>query len=253
MKLFSTRAAWALFLSVLLTPLLTITGASAEDGLSGQQKSEVEALIETYIQENPDVILKALEKHYAEQKSAEKAQQSEALAQARVLFAEDEGYPRTGNPDGDVLFVEFFDYQCGYCKRVFPTVMDVADEDDGLNMVFVEFPILSPVSRFAAKAALAAKEQGKYMPVHVALMENRGRLTEDRVLEIAADQGLDMDRLKTDMESDAIAQHIARNRQMAQALGISGTPAFVVGETLVPGAVSKDKLLKLIAQTRKNS
>ena len=161
--------------------------------------------------------------------------------------------PVSGNPQGDVTVVEFFDYRCGYCKRAFPSVMALLKADSQVRVVWKEFPILGPVSLFAARAAMAADKQGLYHEFHVAVMGAEEELTEDTVIALAAANGLDIDRLRADMEDPAIDAYLEETRQLAQALGITGTPAFVVGDTLIPGAVDPARLQASVADARAGS
>ena len=158
--------------------------------------------------------------------------------------------PVSGNPKGDVTLVEFFDYQCGYCKRSLKSVRDLLEADRQLRIVWKEFPILGPVSRFAARAAMASKKQGRYLEFHVAVMGSRGKLTEDRVMAIAGSVGLDVQRLHRDMEDPAIKNYLDEANPLAQVLCIRGTPAFVIGDTLVLGTVDGVRLKELIARAR---
>ncbi|MDE0408373.1 MAG: DsbA family protein, partial [Alphaproteobacteria bacterium] len=148
------------------------------------------------------------------------------------------------------VLVEFFDYRCGFCKRVLGDVMALAAADSRLRIVFKEFPILGPLSVVAARASLAADRQGKWTEFHVALMSAPGALSEDRIMDIAAETGLDIAQLRVDMESEAVTAVIERNRVLANALGIGGTPAFLVKNAIVPGAASQEDLAKLVAGAR---
>ena len=161
--------------------------------------------------------------------------------------------PVSGNPKGDVTLVEFFDYQCGYCKRSLKPVRDLLETDRQLRIVWKEFPILGPVSRFAARAAMASENQGRYLEFHVAVMGSRGKLTEDRVMTLAGSVGLDVQRLRRDMDDPAIEEYLDETIRLAQVLGIRGTPAFVIGDTLVPGVVGDARLKELIAKARSGS
>ena len=160
--------------------------------------------------------------------------------------------PVGGNPNGDVTIVEFFDYQCGYCKVVFPRIEKLLIDDSNLRFVFKEMPILGPNSVFAARAALAARMQGEkqYVAFHKVMMASRGSLNKASVFRFATDAGLDLERLKGDMEDDNINDMIRRNLKLADALSINGTPAFVIGDTIVRGAVDLLKLKILVERAR---
>src|SRR4029453_16210905 len=138
---------------------------------------------------------------------------------------------------GDVTLVEFFDYNCPYCRKGAPPIVELEQSDRDLRLVYKEFPILGPGSQFAARAALASRKQRKYVRFHNALMQAKQQGTEETVIEIAHAVGLDTKRLKQDMQDPAIQDAITRNLQLANALGITGTPSFVIGERMVLGAV----------------
>lgn len=220
--------------------------ASAEDF----SQDEIEQIIYNYLMENPEVILQAVQALQDRQDAATAARQAEQLVALRDDLVNGPSTMVVGNPDGDVTLVEFFDYRCGYCKRVAPSVMTLVEEDPNLRFAMMEFPILGEESVYAARAALAAAEQNMYWEMHAALINFRGSYTEDSIRAIGADIGLDADRLIADMESPEIDAIINRNYELAEALGINGTPAFIVGETLVPGAISLEALQDLIAEER---
>jgi protein-disulfide isomerase len=155
-----------------------------------------------------------------------------------------------GNPDGAVTVVEFFDYRCPYCKAVARDMIETLEAEGDVRIVFKEFPILGPDSQTAAKAALAADRQGKYLPFHQALMDHKGTLDRDAILDIAEELGLDLELLEVDMESPEVATVIARTLALAEALDIGGTPAFIIGDELVPGAVDMKTLKDLVAKAR---
>jgi protein-disulfide isomerase len=207
--------------------------------------------VRAYLLTHPEVIMEAVQIL----KSREQAAQAEAVKAAIAAHAEeileDPASPVGGNPSGDVTLVEFFDYNCHYCRGVDPTIIELRRADPGLRMVFKEFPILGASSELAARAALAARRQDKYVPLHDALMRAEQPLTEERILAVAGGVGIDVSRLKRDMADPAIAQAIARNRDLAAALGINGTPGFVIGDQLVPGVVDRTTLEGLIAKARK--
>lgn len=213
---------------------------------------EFEQRVRDYLLANPEVIMEALQVLQARQRAAEAEQLKRTLAERGEEILNDPAAPVGGNPDGDVTLVEFFDYNCPYCRRVAPTVAEIEAADSGLRLVYKEFPILGPGSEFAARAALASHRQGRYAPFHHALMQATEPVTEASVLEIAREVGLDVERLRADMADPAIAAAIARNLALASALGITGTPSFVIGEEVVPGAVDRGTLERLIAQARRD-
>src|SRR5262249_13399287 len=143
--------------------------------------------------------------------------------------------PVGGNPDGNVTLTEFFDYNCPYCRTMAPLMEQAETADPQLRLVYKEFPILGPNSVFAAKAALAPKMQGKYIGFHRALYQLRGPIDESKVIETAMALGLDVERMKADMQDAAIAGSLERNHQLAQSLNITGTPGFVIGDRITTG------------------
>lgn len=218
--------------------------------LDAEQSEAIEALVRQYLLDHPEVIVEALQAYERRQQAAEAERQHQALtAEAETLF-NDPAAPVLGNPEGDVTLVEFFDYRCPYCKRMTGILTQLIDDDPKLRVVMKEFPILSQESIFAARAALAAERQGKYESFHFALMENGGGFTEDEIMAVAESVGLDESQLRADMADPQIEAALRRNHGTAEKIGVSGTPAFIVGDTLLPGAVSLEQLKALIAEAR---
>ncbi len=238
---------------VLVIGALSVGWVRAEHNNSAApEQRALEQTIHKYLLDHPDVVLEALDILRARQKAAADERARANLAARRDELENDPASPVAGNPDGDVTLVEFFDYHCAYCKRVLGAMKAVLEEDPGLRVVFKEFPILGPDSLVAARAALASRNQdpAKYVEFHDALMSTRGRLTQPRILEIAADVGFDTERLVADMAAPEFAAAIERNLALARALGLNGTPTFVIGDRLIPGAVDLDTLKNLIAEAR---
>ena len=211
---------------------------------------EVSAVIEYLRQKDPEIVLQAVQAWWEEQEDFRRHQQVGRIAANWEALARAEGDPAIGPEDADAVLVEFFDYRCGFCKRVLGDVMALAAADGRLRIVFKEFPILGPASEVAARASLAADRQGKWTEFHVALMSAPGALDEDRIMDIAAETGLDIAQLRADMESEAVTAIIERNRVLGQAVGIRGTPAFLVKNAILPGAASQEDLAKLVAGAR---
>ena len=210
-----------------------------------------EQRVREYLLKNPEVIMEALQILQQRQRAAEAENLKRTIAERGEEILDDPAAPVGGNPAGDVTLVEFFDYNCPYCRRVAPTVTELEEADPDLRLVYKEFPILGPGSEFAARAALASRRQGKYVPFHNALMQAAGQVTEEIVMETAREVGLDTGQLSADMQDPAIDEAIARNLQLADALGITGTPSFIVGQEVVPGAVDLRTLQSLIARARR--
>ncbi len=213
-------------------------------------KAAVERIVRDYILANPEIIVEAMQVLEARnQAAAAEARQEAIRSSAKELY--ESGSPVGGNPKGDVTLVEFFDYNCGFCKRANPERNKAVEADGKVRVVFKEFPILGPGSVYAARAALAAREQGKYVELHEALFEHQGPLNEAAVLEIAKSLKLDIDRLKTDMDKPAVLDEIQANVALARKLGIQGTPGFVIGEQLIPGAIDAATFGQLFEAARK--
>lgn len=233
-------------------PLTTMTPmAQADDGLNKTQEQRVQELVRETLLTNPEILMEAMQILQERQEQAKAAQQRMTLATVKDAIIDGPLTPKSGNLKGDVTMIEFFDYNCGYCKRVFPGVMEVIKTDGNIRFVSKEFAILGPGSEAAARAALAAELQGKYMEMHVALMEIRGRIDEAKVLKTAEKVGLDMEKLKEDMKSDKVTAEINSTRDLARGLNITGTPAFIIGDQIIPGAVPPEALKEVIAEVRK--
>ena len=180
----------------------------------------------------------------------------EARAQAEPTEAavlHDPDNPVLGNPDGDVTIVEWFDFNCPYCRRLEPELRQVVQDDGKVRLVLKDWPILGPVSVVAARVALACKYQGKYDGAHDAMIGVSSKLTEPRIYELIAGAGVDVDRVRKDLDTNAkaIDAMLARNNETAEGLGFRGTPSFIVGKFRVPGVLSMDQFEQVIADARK--
>ena len=229
-------------------------GLRAEHDAPTPARQMIEETIHDYLLSHPDVMIEVFDILRERQEAAEADAARANLAAQREELLNDPSAPVAGNPEGDVTLVEFFDYHCTYCKRVLPAVMKSFEEDPGLRIVYKEFPILGPDSVIASRAALAAHRiaPDKYLDFHIALMSSRARLNEMRILGIAEEVGLDTDALQAEMKNPEIEAIIERNRALAAALGITGTPGFVIGDRIVPGAIDIETMRGLIAEARQS-
>jgi protein-disulfide isomerase len=219
--------------------------------ITPDQRQAVEAIIHDYLMQNPDVLIEALRS--AEDKASRDAEAKGVLVlkdRRREVF-EDPASPVGGNPQGDVTIVEFFDYRCPYCKQVQPALQKLLDQDRNLRFVYKEMPVLGAPSVVAARAALAAQLQGKYEHFHAAMMGTKGQITDDVVYQVAGSVGLDVERLKRDMKAPEIDRAVKANLALANDLEIHGTPGFIIGDHIVPGAIDLDALKDLVAGARK--
>jgi protein-disulfide isomerase len=210
----------------------------------------IDQQISQYLKDHPEEVMAALKQAQANAEKQQQAQAQQSLEQQRDQIFNNPADPVVGNLNGDVTVVEFFDYRCPYCKRVSDSLMSLLKDDPNVKLVYKEFPILGPDSLTAAKIALAAHRQGKYEPVHMAFMAHKGSFEEGDLLDLAESVGADRAKLATDMQDPAILGHLQANDSLAGALGITGTPGFLFGKQLVPGAVSLDDMKKLVAAAR---
>lgn len=239
-----------LCLMAVVAILIGLGGAAfAQDALTPAQKEAVERLVREVIRTNPEIIMEALESHDQRQKQAEAQRFVEALTAQKHAIRSDPHSEVTGNPQGDVTVVEFFDYRCPYCKQAHTQLQALIKLDPKVRVVLKEFPILGPESLLASRAAIAARFQGQYLPLHTAMLETRA-LNEQVIFRLAADVGLDVERLKSDMSKPEVQAIIARNRKLAETLGITGTPAFIIGDQLAPGALGVDRLAAMVEEAR---
>lgn len=224
--------------------------AAASD-FTPDQKKEIEGIIGDYLKNHPEVLIDAIQAADDKLKADAKDKAAEALAANRQQVFDDPQSPVAGNPNGNVTLVEFFDYRCPYCKQVEPSLEKLLGEDHQLKFVFKEFPVLGPESEVAARVALAAKKQGKYDAFHRAMMGTTGQINQAVIFRVASSVGLDVDRVKQDMDGPDIEKELKANLDLGKTLNLDGTPSFIVGGTIVPGAISASDLKQLIADARK--
>lgn len=234
-----------------LLALLAPGPAAAAAEFTPDQRKAIEGIIRDYLVKNPEVMLEVLEaaKEKLQTEAHDKA--AVALSTRRSEIFNDPDSPVGGNPQGDVSLVEFFDYRCPYCKQVEPALEALIAQDKKLRVVYKEFPVLGPESVTASRAALAARKQGKYDAMHRALMTMKGQISDSAIFNTAGSVGVDVERLKRDMAAPEVDRAIKANTKLAEALDIRGTPGFVVGEEIVPGAISLDALKQLIEAARR--
>lgn len=249
------RTAAAAILSLGLALGLSAAPVRAQEqslpgGFSPDQAQGIEHIVREYLLANPEVLVEALTEYQQRQKLAEEQLRKQAIVQRQRELGQDPSTPVLGNPEGDVIVVEFFDYRCPYCKRVAGMVRDEVAKDGNVRLVMKEFPILGPQSMQAARAALAAAMQDKYEDFHFTLMLRPGDMSDAHIDTVAELVGLDVPRLRRDMTSDEVAEALSRNMALAESIGIRGTPAFIVGRTLVPGAIDAEAFRQLIAEER---
>lgn len=238
------------FLAVILWALVAApTIATAQQSRPfGQAKEEaISSLILQNTRENPVVLMETLLAFHEQAQADAEAEQHAAIQRVGELLRSDMNAGVLGNSDGDVVLVEFFDYNCPYCRRAASILLELAEENPNLRIVMRELPILGPDSELAARASLAAIRQNRFKAFHEILMA-QPRANAATIREAAEKAGLDYDQLQTDMRAAEIDDHLETSRDLAARLGISGTPTFLVGETLVPGLLEKADFQTLISE-----
>ena len=236
---------------IALAGILSAASAdAAEQRPPAVDRQAVRDIVREYLLERPEILEEAMKVLRAKREREKRARAEAAIMENRTALLYHPMSPVSGNPKGDVTLVEFFDYQCGYCKRSLKPVMDLLAADRRLRIVWKELPVLGPASRFAASASMAAAKQGKFLAFHKALMGASDKPSEGSVMAIAGRVGLDVERLGRDMKDPAIEAYLDETSRLAAEIGIRGTPAFVIGDTLVPGAVGAARLKRLIAKAR---
>ena len=208
-------------------------------------EQQIENIIKKYILENPEILIESLEKFTANQK--EKEQKS--FVNILNNFYDTKVYeslPRIGNMDSKLIIIEFVDYNCGYCKKTLSTISKLMKNFDNIQIVFIDYPILSESSEIAARASLAASEQNAYFEYHSILLNNTKSINESILYKIAKELSLDIGKFKKDISSEKIKNNIIKNIKFANSLKIKGTPTFIIGKQILPGAYDYEKLKKII-------
>jgi protein-disulfide isomerase len=235
---------------------LAICGAPAASAqsFSDSQRSEIEAVIRNYLIAHPEVLDDAMAELNKRQAAAEAEKHEASVAQnSEAIFNSPRGVV-LGNKDGDVAFVEFFDYNCGYCKRAMADMLDLLKTDPKLKVVLKEFPVLSQGSVEAAQVAVAVRMQDpggkKYLDFHQKLLGGRGPADKARALAAAKEAGLDVGRIEKDLASTEVRATIEENFKLAEAMGMNGTPSYVIGKQVVIGAIGLEGLKEKIGIAR---
>jgi protein-disulfide isomerase len=233
---------------------LTVSVPAGAQSISDPQRGEIEKIIKEYIVSHPEVLQEAMAELEKRQAAAEAEKSKTTIKNNAQTIFSSARQVTLGNPQGDVTLVEFFDYNCGYCKRALSDMMDLMKTDSKLKVVLKEFPVLGPGSEEAARVAVAVRMQDptgkKYLEFHQKLLGGRGAADRARALAVAKDVGLDMSRLEKDMASDEAKVTFNENIKLAEALGMNGTPSYVVGSEVVVGAVGLDGLKQKVNTAR---
>ena len=219
---------------------------AAAQNFSAPQRSEIETIIKDYLIKHPEVLQEAMAELEKKQAMAESEKARSAIKTYSEAIFNSPRQVTLGNPQGDVTFVEFFDYNCGYCKRALIDMMELMNKDPKLKVVLKEFPVLGPSSVDTAQVAVAVRMQDKtgkkYLEFHQKLLTGRGQIDKARALAVAKEIGLDVARIERDLKSDEVRLTLEESMKLAEALGLNGTPSYVIGENVVIGAVGLSEL-----------
>jgi protein-disulfide isomerase len=240
--------------AVFASLILVVAAPAAEPSFSEPQKTEIEQIIRNYLVTHPEVLQEAIAELDKRQAAADTAKAKAAVAANAATLFDSTRQVVLGNTKGDVTLVEFFDYNCGFCKGALPALIDLMKDDGKLKVILKEFPVLGPDSVEAAKVAVAVRMQDKtgkkYLDFHQKLLGGRGKADKARALAVAKEVGMDMARLDKDMASDEVKVSLEESLKLAETLGLNGTPSYVIGEDVVVGAVGLDALRGKIATAR---
>ena len=231
--------------AMLVIPFMAVADELTED--------RIKELVLEAIRENPGIVFEAAQLFEEQQQASQALVAAQVLATERDALERDPNAPVLGNPEGDVTVVEFFDYNCPYCRRVKPHMEALLAADPNVRVVYREWPILGEGSVFAARAALASRNQGKYDEFHWAMMGLNGRAEEATVIRAAEEIGLSIAQLSRDMNAPEIDEHIQTSMRLSRAIGFSGTPSFVIGDNLAPGLIDADQMIGMVNQARANN
>jgi protein-disulfide isomerase len=234
--------------------LLMLAPPVAAQEFSPQQKGEIEQIIKSYLVSHPEVLQEAITELDKRQAAAEQEKSKSAIASNAAMLFNSKRQVVLGNPNGNVTLVEFFDYNCGYCKRAMADMLDLLKTDPNLRVVLKEFPVLGPGSVEAARVAVAARMQdkdgAKYLVFHQKLLGGRGQADKARALAVAKEVGFDMARIEADMESPEVKASLEETLKLGEELGLNGTPSYIVGSDVVVGAVGLDALRGKVSTAR---
>jgi protein-disulfide isomerase len=222
-------------------------------GPGSSDQARVERTVRDYLTKNPEVLVEMTNELDKRQAAEQEAQQKKAISEnADAIFRSPVSHV-VGNPNGDVSLVEFFDYNCGYCRKAMPDVVKLVNDDGKIRLVLKELPIFGEDSEAAAKLALASNKQGKYFEMHQKLFSEPGKADKEKALRVAKELGLDVDQLQKDAEDPDIKKGLDQAKDLAQKLNLQGTPLYLIGDRVLPGAPDDlfDQLKAKVAEVRK--
>jgi len=231
---------------------LALPQGARADEFTPAQKGAVENIVHDYLLAHPEVLQEVMSELEKRQQAGEEEKHKTAVkSNAQALFSSPDQVV-LGNPNGNVTFVEFFDYNCGYCKHAMNDMLTLMKDDSKLKVVLKEFPVLGPGSVEAARVAVAVRMQApkKYLEFHTKLLGGRGEANAARALAVAKELGLDMDRLQKDMKSPEVEKTLKQDFKLAEALGLNGTPSYVIGDSVIVGAIGLKALQEKVNTAR---
>lgn len=235
------------------TAVPTAPAAATAPIFTDAQRAEVENIIKSYLLEkNPELLPQVVKVLQAREQADNDSKTKAALTKLKDRIYNDAATPTGGNPKGNVTIVEFFDYQCGYCKLAEDGIENLLATDKNVKIIYKNYPILGQASVEAAKASLASVRQGqaKFATFHANLMKKKDRMSSDLIMQVAKDSGLDVEKLKKDMEDKAVQEAIDNGLKLGQEMGVHGTPMFIIGEDIFPGALQEEQLKQAVATAR---
>jgi protein-disulfide isomerase len=240
-------------LGLAVASIVAAVPARADGAFTPAQRAEIVQIMRDALKSDPSILRDAVTALQEDDASRAEGATRDSIKAHRTDLFDNAGDPVAGNPHGDVTVVEFYDTRCPYCQKMEPALDELIRSDPGVRVVFKDIPILGPASVLGARALLAAQEQGGYQKLRRILMQPGPAPTQTDIIKAAASLGLDTDRLVTAMNSQAVTDRIAANLALAHALDIQGTPALVIGDTLVPGALELADLKQVVADARKKA
>lgn len=244
-----------LFYLLIALSFSTFAQAATNSSFTPEQQKQIQNIVHDYLLKNPQILLETVGKLQEQTDSQNQQRTQKVVSSYSGSLLNSPNTPILGNPNGKVTLIEFFDYQCPYCKKMTPALTKLAQTNPNLRIAMKEWPVFGEESEFAARAAIAANIQNKYLPFHEALMQTKGHISKQQVLSIAKSVGLNMTQLETDMNSKAVTDELKNNTMLSHALQLIGTPAFIVVRTnssdkdkivFIPGAAEPEQLQKAI-------
>lgn len=232
--------------------LTSVAHAETKPAFSDDQRAAMQDIIRNFILDNPEVLMESVNR-FRDKEQKQKEEGSVKVLKDNMSFLTNGKHPQIGNPKGDMTVVEFFDYNCGYCKHALKAVQELTEKDKNVKVLFMEYPILSPASSLASKWAVAANMQGKYWAFHQATLESTAPKDDENLAKIAQSVGMDVEKAKKDAAGKEVEDYMASVKAFGEKLNVTGTPAFIVGQQIVRGYVEYPAFQTIINDERKKS